>query len=216
MRDRWDSLEYFIVREWQERGVLHVHAIVRVSITEAPTALELGEAARSAEAASRVDGSVIGWGVQFQCDAFRADGGGAKTIWYLSKALNYVMKDTAREGMGGRNQAWEHQAALQRAARSMRCSVDCDPANCLSRVHDRFGSRSHVVSASRRTKHRTGWSFSGLTRTVQRRLRREWFESHAASVEPHAAADLESVGWALEQLAERSRRELEARAAVVP
>lgn len=155
-------------------------------------------------------------GVHIQCDAFRADGSGAKTIWYLSKALNYVMKDTAREGMGGRNQAWEHQAALQRAARSMRCSVDCDPANCMSRVHDRFGSRSHVVSASRRTKHRTGWSFSGLTRTVQRRLRREWFESQAAPVEPDVAAALESVGWALEKLAERARRELEARAAAVP
>jgi len=105
---------------------------------------------------------------------------------------------------------------LQRAARSMRCSVDCDPANCLSRVHDRFGSRSHVVSASRRTKHRTGWSFSGLTRTVQRRLRREWFESRAAPVEEDAATDLESAGWALEQLAERGRRELRARAAAFP
>lgn len=216
MRDRWDSLEYFGVREWQERGVLHVHAILRIAITEAPAADELGFAARSAEAASKVDGSVVGWGAQYRCDAFRADGNGAKTIGYLSKTLNYVMKDTAREGMGGRNQAWEHQAALLRAARSMRCSAECDPANCTSRVHDRFGSRSHVVSASRRTKHRTGWSFSGLTRTVQRRLRREWFESHVAPVGPETAADLESVGWALEQLAARARRELEARADSVP
>ena len=216
MRDRWESLEYFIVREWQERGVLHVHAIVRVAITEAPSAVELGEAARTAEAASKVDGSVIGWGAQHQCDAFRADGNGAKTIWYLSKALNYVMKDTAREGMGGRNQAWEHQAALQRAARLMRCSVDCDPANCLRRVHDRFGSRSHVVSASRRTKHRTGWSFSGLTRTAQRRLRREWFEAHAALVDEDTAADLDPVGWALERRVEGAWQELRTGASAVP
>lgn len=216
MRDRWDSLEYFVVREWQERGVLHVHAILRIAISEAPDAGELGLAARSAEAASKVDGSVVGWGAEFKCDAFRADGSGAKTIWYLSKALNYVMKDTAREGMGGRNRAWEHQAELLRAARSMRCSVTCDPANCSSRVHDRFGSRSHVVSASRRTLHRMGWSFSGLTRTVQRRLRRHWFESHAVRTDADGAVDVESVGWAIERLAERARRELEARAAVVP
>jgi hypothetical protein len=37
MRDRWDSLEYFVVREWQDRGVLHVHALVRIARIEAPS-----------------------------------------------------------------------------------------------------------------------------------------------------------------------------------
>ena len=58
MRDRWDSLEYFIVREWQERGVLHVHAIVRVAITEAPTALELGEVWTTLESEANVTGEI--------------------------------------------------------------------------------------------------------------------------------------------------------------
>jgi len=100
VRDRWNSVEYFLVREWQERGALHAHALLRIARTEAPNWSVLGEAARTAVAASKIDGSIIGWGEQSKCDSFRADDDGAKTIWYLSKALNYVMKDTARAQTG--------------------------------------------------------------------------------------------------------------------
>jgi hypothetical protein len=217
VRDRWDSMEFFIVREWQDRGVLHMHALVRIDFGEAPSSTDLGAAARTAEATSKVDGSLVRWGAQHQCDEFPVSGAGARAIWYLSKALNYVMKDTAREGLGGGNGAWEHLAALQRAARSMKCSPACDPANCRRRLHDNYGSRSHVVSASRRTKYRTGWSFTGLTRTVQRRLRREWFEAQGAPVDESAAeAGRQRVRWAVEWMAERARREFDARAAAVP
>lgn len=176
IRDRWDSMEYFSVREWQDRGVLHVHAILRILRVEAPDSVSLGEAARTAVAASKVDGTVVAWGDQSQCDAFKADGNGARTIWYLSKALNYVMKDTARGGLGGHNRAWAHLAQLDSAARSMRCSSQCLPSSCYSRVHSGYGARSHVVSASRRTRHRAGWSFSGLTRSVQRQCRMGWVQ----------------------------------------
>lgn len=188
LRDRWLSSEYFIVREWQDRGVLHVHVLVRIERTESPDPGALGDAARTAVATSKVDGSIVTWGTQVDCKAFRADGDGAKTIWYLSKALNYVMKDTAREGIAGMSRGWRHVADLDLAARRMRCSVECVPSQCGSRVHERFGSRSHVVSASRRTLTRSGWSFTGLTRTVQRRLRKEWMLAQSAPVDTDAPA----------------------------
>ncbi|WP_349902651.1 replication initiator [Parafrigoribacterium humi] len=217
VRDRWDSAEYFIVREWQDRGVLHVHVLVRIARVEAPTADVLREAARTAVAASKVDGGLVEWGAQARCDAFRANGDGAKTIWYLSKALNYVMKDVVQQdGSAAHPLVWAHLSALERAARSIRCAPDCVPASCGSRVHDRYGARSQVVSASRRTKHRTGWSFTGLTRTVQRRLRLEWFLSHAA---PSGAADSATAVYqveAVEELALRLRRELAPCSAAVP
>jgi len=213
LRDRWESVEYFIVREWQDRGVLHVHAIVRIARGEAPAAIALRDAARSAVAVSKVDGSVVEWGAQAQCDAFRADGDGAKTIWYLSKALNYVLKDVATEADDVPVAVWRHQVSLGDAARRMRCSRDCEPQNCSSLVHQRYGSRSQVVSASRRTRTRSGWSFTGLTRTVQRRLRREWWESQLRE----AGADVPAVSPApLEGLATRSRRELVARGWAAP
>ena len=181
VRDRWDSVEFFLVREWQDRGVLHLHVILRIDRFEAPDPLSLKEAARTAEAASKIDGTVVSWGEQADAAAFRADGDGAKTIWYLSKALNYVMKDTALAAMGGvgSNLAWVHLTALAYAARAMRCSRECVPSECGSRVHNRYGSRSHVVSASRQTRHRSGWSFTGLTRRVQRSLRAAWAAARA-------------------------------------
>jgi hypothetical protein len=204
------------VREWQERGVLHVHVLLRISRTESPQAAVLGEAARPAVAASKVDGTVVGWGDQGRCDAFKADGDGARTIWYLSKALNYVMKDSARAEPGGLNRAWAHLARIDAAARSMRCSVDCVPPSCSSRVHSSYGARSHVVSASRRTRNRTGWSFTGLTRTVQRRLRREWAEVRGEEPDSKSHAGRERAELALESLSSRARREMDSRASALP
>lgn len=215
VRDRWDSVEYFIVREWQDRGVLHVHVLVRIARAEAPPADMLRDAARTAVATSKVDGALVEWGAQARCDAFRADGDGAKTIWYLSKALNYVMKDVIHQGEMVHPRVWAHLSALERAARAMRCAPDCDPASCGSRVHDRYGARSQVVSASRRTRHRTGWSFTGLTRTVQRRLRREWVLSRQAGAAA-ASPTGESVAEACEGLSARLRRELVTHAAAGP
>lgn len=213
LRDRWPSLEYFVVREWQDRGVLHVHAIVRIERSEAPDGEAVRKAARTAVAVSKVDGSLVVWGEQARCDPFRADGDGARTIWYLSKALNYVMKDTARAGMGGRNLAWTHLARLSRAAREMRCSSGCEPAACGKRVHQEYGARSHVVSASRRTRSRTGWSFTGLTRGLQRALRRSWAQAREREEPPATPSPARrNAEWLVEQERRRSR----VRAAAVP
>jgi hypothetical protein len=207
LRDRWASLEYFIVREWQDRGVLHVHAVVRIARAEAPAPEVLRADARSAVAFSPVDGSEVGWGAQAQCDAFRADGDGAKTIWYLSKALNYVLKDVGADSDDVPVDVWRHQVALGSAARRMRCRKDCEPQNCASLVHQRYGSRLQVVSASRRGRARSGWSFTGLTRTVQRALRRAWVVARqaeqAAPNEP-----VVNVAGAVEASAHRARRSL--------
>lgn len=217
VRDRWDSVEYFIVREWQDRGVLHVHVLVRISRAEAPSAGELQDAARTAVAVSKVDGALVEWGTQARCDAFRADGDGARTIWYLSKALNYVMKDVVQQGGSAVHPlVWAHLALLQRAARSIRCAVDCVSASCRSRVHDRYGARSQVVSASRRTRNRTGWSFTGLTRTVQRRLRLEWVQSHLAPATASDSTTSVQQVEAVEGVALRVRRELAPCSAAVP
>jgi hypothetical protein len=178
LRDRWASVEYGIVREWQDRGALHLHLVVRIALDEAPESSALAAAAQSAVAFSNVDGCEVGWGEQVRCDQFRADGNAARAIWYLSKALNYVLKDVAREA-GPRSGAWRHLVRLDNASRSMRCGTDCVPGHCGRRVHERFGARSHVVSVSRRTKHRPGWSFSGLTRRVQREHRRAWVEARS-------------------------------------
>lgn len=182
LRDRWPGVEFFIVREVQARGVLHTHVIVRIPRVQAPAAADLREAARSAVGFSKLDGVLLEWGAQADCQRFRADADGGRAIWYLSKALNYVLKDVVIAA-GESGAAWWHLARLHAAAMAMRCRVGCDPVNCINPVHRRYGMRSHVVSQSRRTKTRPGWSFTGLNRTVQRRLRREWWLSRITDAE---------------------------------
>lgn len=213
LRDWWPSVEFFVVREWQDRGALHLHALVRIARSEAPAPSLLGEASRTATAFSKVDGAFVAWGAQGDCQVFRADGDGAKTIWYLSKALNYVLKDTARASTGGRSGAWAHVARLSAAARDMRCSTECVSRDCLSLTHVRYGARGHVVSASRRTRTRTGWSFTGMTRKLQRQLRTGWVAAQAAQSE---SAPAEGEVEALEAGAARALRELRVRVDVIP
>jgi hypothetical protein len=197
LRDRWDSAEFFVVREWQDRGVLHLHVLVRVARPEFSTREDLAAAARTAVAVSSVDGTIVGWGNQVDVKQLRVGGDGARTIWYLSKALNYVMKDAAREALSAQrgravSRVWRHLIQLERAARSTRCSLGCVPGDCGGRSHTRYGARSHVVSATRRTNHRTGWSFSGLTRTLQRLHRQAWVESmRAPAAAPSSASAIQ-------------------------
>ena len=212
LRDYWPTVEFFVVREWQARGTLHLHAIVRIARSEAPRPYRLEDAARTASAFSLVDGSLVLWGEVSDCKAFRAEGDGAKTIWYLSKALNYVLKDAVKS-TGGGSSSWRHLSRLSAAARSMRCSRECESRDCVSRTHQRYGARGHVVSASRRTKNRTGWSFTGMTRKRQRELRSEWVAARAARAESVPAE------WAvgvLEAGAVRAVRELRSRVDVIP
>jgi len=203
LRDRWVSSEFFVVREWQDRGVLHLHVLVRVHRLEPSTREALQAAARTATATSLVDGTVVGWGDQMDVKRFKVGGDGARTIWYLTKTLNYVMKDAAREALSGQrgrgqSRVWAHLRALEAAARTVRCSSDCARGECRSRSHDRYGARSHVVSATRRTRTRTGWSFSGLTRGLQRQQRREWVERMQAPAPayppPPARAEVAAFG----------------------
>ncbi len=209
-------MEFFIVREWQDRGVLHLHALVRIARVEAPTPDGLRDAARDASAFSRIDGAQVVWGDRADCQEIRAGADARRRIWYVSKALNYVLKDVATGEDVPPVAVWAHQTRLHEAARRMRCSMSCVPGECTKEVHRRFGSRSHVVSASRRTKNRPGWSFTGLTRTVQRRLRREWFERMSATAADEPATH-PVVPVALgERLAASQRRALVTRIAAGP
>jgi len=124
--DRWDSVEYFIVREWQDRGVLHVHALVRIARLEAPS-----DVARTTVAVSRVDGSMVKWGPSGGLQSVPPRRRRRQNVWYLSKALNYVLEDVASDAGGVPIAVWRHQVAFGDAARRMRCSRDCETAELL-------------------------------------------------------------------------------------
>lgn len=62
-----------------------------------------------------------------------------------------------------------------------RCSLGGDAAlgDCPARSHRNLGAPSQVVTYSRTTARRTGWSLTGLTRRRQREARQAWMADHA-------------------------------------
>nr|WP_087132899.1 replication initiator [Microbacterium esteraromaticum] len=199
MRRRASSMEYFVVREVQARMALHLHAVVRVPEGSPVNASLMGAAARSATAAHPVTGEVMAWGQKGVQDReilprhSREEGvppdmstAAARVIGYVSKALNYSLKDiTPGQDAADSNPSpdrFEFVRRLRHAARfQVRCK-DCPPsgaADCSKRAHRSLGYGGHTVTMSRPTKQRPGWSFAHLTRKRIREERMAWAASNS-------------------------------------
>ncbi len=169
------DVEWFGVKELQKRGALHLHCIVRVPAWANVDSLDpttgrtvrgglLLDTLRSCTA----DDSRMRWGTQGDVQpvgngALTSDDA-ARTIWYITKTLNYMEKDWATvPDASGRPlpEAEEHCDRLALAAAGMRCA-NCARvgwSHCRSGAHKHWGNASSLVLASR------GWSLTGLTRT---------------------------------------------------
>lgn len=223
MRRREPRLEYFVVREVQARMALHLHAVVRVPNHSDAAASTLGAVARRARAAHPVSGEVMAWGQkgiqdrEIRPQAVREHDvppdlstAAARVISYVSKALNYSLKDVApghdaADG-GSTSERLTFVNRLRAAARfRVRCK-DCPqsgPADCSRRSHRSLGFGGHPVTMSRRTKSRSGWSFSGLTRKLIREERKVWASAHFPE---GLGRDDEHVRWAEYASKHRERR----------
>ena len=107
-----------------------------------------------------------------------------------------------------------HLARLGQAAREIRCDAvrvdqagvvhECDGASCTAKLHENYGARGHVVTYSRQTSKRAGWSLTGLTRRAQRQNRLAWVMEHQA--ERWSAEDFADAVRARSWLARRRWR----------
>lgn len=194
LRLHFPGFEYAIVREWGARGSCHTHAILRIPIAEASQARSIASLAQSTTTAAP-DGYLMRWGTQVDAQEITPGTDAAHQILYLSKALGYSLKSI---GTTHRGASHAHLVQLARAAFRMRC-VKCPgigPMACLSRCHRNFGARGSVVSVSRRTKNRPGWSFTGLRRGIQKERRLEWMRINAAEWNNKAESVRQTVTWA--------------------
>ncbi|WP_407925278.1 replication initiator [Georgenia wutianyii] len=180
-------MQFASVREWQARGALHHHVLIRVPASEAAPREKLRGVLASV-VATGYEGTRVRWGNQVDVRRLTPDGDAAKAIWYVTKALSYLGKAVA-DGSAA-NVPWQLTARLSRAASLMPCPT------CLSRsrgrgtsearpgcplpAHRRQGAASAVVTVSRPTtdaetgETSPGWSLTGLTRTAQRAARAAW------------------------------------------
>lgn len=212
LRKAIPAFEYAAVREWQARGLLHFHILIRVSADQWAAPSQVSALARTVQHKLK-DGSVIGWGANTDAREVRADESTGRAVWYLTKTVGYLTKDVADGGGGWSAQGAEHWARLADAARRMRCPKCSSLADirCRAVCHRQWGARASVVSVSRPSKAtgRPGWSITGLTRRRQRVDRAAWAAANSsgtAAERAHASSRrAERAAWARQYLANCDR-----------
>ncbi|WP_426718578.1 replication initiator [Corynebacterium auriscanis] len=161
------SMDYVKVSEWQRRGALHLHVILRIPRQEWHLASAQKEAENTSlrrEIRKLIMSIVVEdrwvWGDKaLDLQEIETEGDRGKAAFYLAKALAYVTKDVAGEsGEVVGIEAREHFELLDCAARDMGCdSCDGGAFACGKLCHRRWGARSSTMSKSRGGKDRIGW-----------------------------------------------------------
>ena len=120
LRKKFPDLCFAKVYEWQQRGALHVHVILRILAADFSGK---GEAASLLKeyASSATYGGWMHWGSQNDCKEIRGGVSGDKVIGYLKKAVSYVTKDVCEERPEGESRNRRHLMMLDMAARAMCC-----------------------------------------------------------------------------------------------
>nr|WP_087131739.1 replication initiator [Microbacterium esteraromaticum] len=215
MRRRCADAEYFAVREVQARMALHLHVVVRVPAWSKVDAETMGIAARSAAATHPVTGELVQWGKhgvqdrEIQAGPSDTEGvtpdlsrAAARIVSYVGKALGYSLKDVIPGSSNAERCAPERIAFLYRLRAAARQTVRCPdcpesgPGQCDRRAHDNLGYGGHVVTVSRPSENREGWSLSHLTRKRLREERRAWMAANRPDdVGGVSAGDIKLSKW---------------------
>jgi len=129
LRKKFPDLCFAKVYEWQQRGALHVHVILRIPAADFHGQ---GDAASLLKryASSATYGGWMHWGSQNDCREIRGGVSSDRVIGYLKKAVSYVTKDVCEERPEGESRNKRHLMMLDMAARMMRCD------KCLARRDD--------------------------------------------------------------------------------
>lgn len=148
---RLPDAEWCFVREWQKRGAIHFHGIVRV-----PQWIAAADAWREIRALRGVESSGIAWGRQMDIQQVGEES--AATVRYMAKVVSYTAKRQGNRGMLSEAVASFYER-LDKHARQLVCSrAACrDSRICGGKVHRNHGYAGRMLSFSK------GWSFASLT-----------------------------------------------------
>lgn len=166
LRELLPESEYAFVREWQARGVIHLHGIVRV-----PEWMEDSEVMSSLMSLKAVKDNGATWGREI--DVRPVDTGQTgNSVRYMSKVVAYTSKQQGESDGVLPEARRRHYNRLDWHARRLRCGKRNCGKRCRGKKHREFGHTGHMMTMSK------GWSFVGLTRTALVEQRKEYAASH--------------------------------------
>lgn len=179
---RLPDSEWCFVREWQKRGALHFHGIVRV-----PAEYDHADTFTELAGLKTVTREGITWGRQHDVRKIEAKGTDIN-VRYMSKVVAYTSKQQSGDLGILSEQRRKHYDRLDWHARRMTCNKKGCAASkhCTGKAHQRFGFAGHLVTRSE------NWSLVGLTRNDLVEQRRRYAEDHASDEQRQLTLDLAS------------------------
>jgi len=185
---RLPDAEWVFVREWQKRGAIHFHGIVRV-----PQWVSSSDAWGELKALRAVQSQGIAWGRQMNIQSVGGDDRGS-VVRYMSKVVAY----TAKHQSGDRGALTDQVAAFYERLDKHAQNLVCNRKGCAGkRVCDGRMHRTHGYAGQMLTKSK-GWSFAALT-FGELRAQRSRFAGTGSSTlqqaELEEAARLARIGY---------------------
>ncbi|MFI2105469.1 replication initiator [Isoptericola sp. NPDC019693] len=165
---------YAGVAEWQARGAIHLHVILRFPAGAVlgvyqdrrgrPRSRLVEEASQGAAvfAGPRRSGGRIGWGKQVRADVVRSENSAFRTAGYLAKVLGYAAKDVGADVLGDRRPNDEEGWIRQRHHARLQASADL--------LGMEVRARGGGAESARRLSRAWGW------RGITARRSRDWGE----------------------------------------
>lgn len=166
--------ELAVVREWQKRGVIHFHAIIRV-----PEKFDSLKARAILEKSNSVISKGFSWGGQIKVDPINLTTKD-QTISYATKVVAYSTKTVGNEDVQKVPGRAKHISLLDEAAKEIVCKAKgcAGDGTCKGKAHKRFGYSGYMFSQT------DGWSLDGLNRRVLNERAKAWAEE-ARLADPH-------------------------------
>lgn len=175
LREKYPSLDFFKVWEWQARGALHLHAVLRVKQSEGTKPEKITEIALNQHSHGH------GWGEKSLCEPVKDSTEREKRTKYTGKYVSYSAKSWGQFLISQQYDPTlinEHYRRLDKAAKELVCPKCVEGVTCTAACHANFGATSRVISNSRKSKDTPGWSLNGTNRKVLKQKRYNLYTSN--------------------------------------
>lgn len=166
--DLLPDLEWSFAREWQVRGALHFHGIIRV-----PVAYDEGKTWQALQLMKTYSYGDFAWGKEFDVKSIKGDSASG-SVRYMAKVVAYTAKQQGDEGLISPARRGHFDRLDKHAARLICGSRGCKgDGTCKGLAHRSFGYAGQMITRSK------GWSLVGLTRTSLVEERKRYAEQNS-------------------------------------
>lgn len=153
--ERLPYVEWSFAREWQVRGALHFHGIVRVPLSY--------DEAQTWQALQRMRTYSFGefaWGKEIDVQGIKGDSA-TGSVRYMAKVVSYSAKQQGDVGLISEDRRRHYERLDWHASRLICGRSGCKgDSTCEGSMHRSFGFAGQMITRSRT------WSLAGLTRST--------------------------------------------------